>query len=176
MDQRVETHMATRSAHGHSIIFAWMTLASFFFNYPDSTASRRTAAVNSDVMWRGIIYFLFLALTMSCSRSVPPETVPGTYVASYPFGTETLTLNSDGSFTHQIEIKGETPITTTGTWEFDSKESYVRLNDFLSVVDGFGHLKSDWRATKPAPAALPAGRLWFRITIDSGAEYPYVKQ
>jgi len=134
------------------------------------------AAVNSKTMLRGIIFFLAMSTMIGCSKSVPYEKVPGTYVASYPFGTETLTLNSDGSFTQRVEIKGEPPLMGSGTWKFDSKESYVRLNDFLSVVDGFGHLKSDWRTTKPGLAALPVGRMWFKVNIDSGGQHPYIKQ
>jgi hypothetical protein len=127
-------------------------------------------------MLRGIILLFAVCTVVACSKSVPPEKLPGTYVATYEFGTETLTLNPDGSFTQRVDINNESPLTVSGTWKFDSKESYVRLINFLSVVDGFGNLKKDWRATKPGMAALPAGRLWFRITLDSGAGHPYSKQ
>jgi hypothetical protein len=111
-----------------------------------------------------------------CWKSVLVEKIPGTYVAAYPFGRETLVLNSDGSFSQKVEIPGEPPVTSSGTWTFDTKDSRIKFKGLVFVVDGFGHLKRDWRTSQPDFASLPAEILWFKITINSGAEYPYVKQ
>jgi hypothetical protein len=35
--------------------------------------------------------------------------VVGTYVASYPFGTETITLNPDGTYVQRVEVAGDPP-------------------------------------------------------------------
>jgi hypothetical protein len=45
------------------------------------------------------------------------------------------------------------------------------------VVDnGFGKLRTDWRKVEPGLVSLPVEMLWFKITIGSGGEFPYLKQ
>jgi hypothetical protein len=128
-------------------------------------------------MSRKIIFLTVIGMLIaSCLNSVPPEKVGGTYVASYPFGSETLTLDPDGSFIQRVEVQGEAPLTISGTWKFDPQNSYVRFNNFLLVVDGFGHLNKDWRSKNPGIVELSAGRLWFKITLGSGGQHPYRKQ
>ena len=39
--------------------------------------------------------------------SVPQDQVYGRYVATYPFGTETLVLNRDGSYEQQFAIEAQ---------------------------------------------------------------------
>ena len=67
--------------------------------------------------------------------TVPAEKVYGTYVASYPFGTETITLDRDGTFVQRVEIKQEDPVTVRGTWDFDAKESRANFYGALIVAE-----------------------------------------
>ena len=109
--------------------------------------------------------------------TVPAEKVYGTYVASYPFGTETLTLNRDGTFVQQVHMKNEHPVTVRGSWSFDPKEkSRVDLYGLMFVVDGFSELRSDWRTVKPGLASFGVQRRWFKVMMGSAGRYPYVKQ
>ena len=62
-------------------------------------------------------------MLIGCSMTVPTEEVYGTYVATYPFGTDKITLNRDGTFVQRVEVKDEQPVTVQGRWEFDPKES-----------------------------------------------------
>jgi hypothetical protein len=120
---------------------------------------------------------LLFSLAMSgCSPKVSLEQVYGTYVASYPFGTDTLTLNRDGTFVQRIEITGEEPLTASGRWSFDSEASYAQLQGFIMVDDGSGHLNHNWRTPKSDLVLLDVEMHWFRIVMESAAEHPYVKQ
>ena len=59
---------------------------------------------------------LFVALTlMACSMAVRHDKVPGTYVAFYPFGTDKIMLNSDGTFVQQVTLNNEGPATARGS-------------------------------------------------------------
>ena len=74
---------------------------------------------------RYLIVTLTLLMLIGCSTTVSSEKVYGTYVASYPFGTATLALNRDGSFSQQVTIKGQAPATAKGSWSFDPIRSKI---------------------------------------------------
>jgi hypothetical protein len=128
----------------------------------------------------GVIRCLFLIsisiALVGCSKAVPAEKVYGTYVASHPFGMETLTLNRDGSFVQRVDIENQSPVTVQGSWSFDPSNSYVTFHGYLQVADGFGKLRSDWRVVPQGIVALPVERVFFKIVLNSGAQYPYAKQ
>jgi hypothetical protein len=124
---------------------------------------------------RCLVVTFVLAMLIGCSTTVPSGKVYGTYVASYPFGTATLTLNRDGSFTQRATIKGQPPATVQGSWSFDPIHSKITMHGAMNVIDGYGHLNNDWRTTDDLPE-VPVERLWFKINIESSTEYPYVKQ
>jgi hypothetical protein len=97
-------------------------------------------------------------------------------VASYPFGRVTLSLNKDGTFNQLVDIRGEEPLNAKGQWSFDSEASFVHLNGFIIVDTGNGSLSSDWRTPKSNLILLDIGTRWFKVVMESAAEYPYVKQ
>lgn len=122
-----------------------------------------------------------------CWSSVPSERVYGTYVASYPYGKETLILNADGSYEQRIVVHDLVPILRRGSWSFDPKcgnawsinpleRTCVVLRDFLAVDNGIGQLKNNWEAEKPGIAYLGVEVIWFHIVIGSGSDYAHVKQ
>lgn len=123
-----------------------------------------------------IQFAIILTITMAgCSTHVPIDGVEGTYVASYPFGTETLTLNHDGSLIQRVEIKGQPQITVKGSWSFDPQMGYVTFHEYMQVADGFGKLRTNWRDV-PHEATEPVERIFLRIVINSGAQFPYIKR
>jgi hypothetical protein len=111
-----------------------------------------------------------------CSMTVPADKVYGTYVASYPFGTETITLNRDGTFVQRVAIKQEQPVTVRGTWDFDPKESRANFYGAMIVADGFDHLRRDWRTVTTGIVSLDVERHWFRVMMGSAATFPYIRQ
>jgi hypothetical protein len=125
---------------------------------------------------RSLIVIMVLVMLVGCSARVPAETVYGTYVASYPFGNETITLSRDGSFVQRVAIKGEQSVTVRGRWEFDPRESRANFYGAMIVTDGFDHLRSDWRTVTTGIVSLDVERRWFRVVMGSAATYPYIKQ
>ena len=118
-----------------------------------------------------------LPIISGCATSVPREDVPGSYVASYPFGSDELVLNADGTFIQKVSITGEQPMTTRGSWRFDAGDSELSLFGSFVVDDGFGKLRPDWRhITRDAVELLPVERIWFKVNVGSGGEFPYVKR
>ncbi len=111
-----------------------------------------------------------------CSTRVSPDQVYGTYVASYPFGTDTLTLNRDGTFVQQVAIENDQHATVKGEWSLDPDGSSANVRGLLSVDDGNGRLNSNWRDPTSIPTALDVEMHWFKIVMESGAEHPYVKR
>jgi len=107
---------------------------------------------------------------------VPVDQVYGTYIASYPFGTDTLTLNRGGTFAQTVEITGQQPATVHGRWEFDSEESRANLYGAMIIADGFDHLRKDWQAVTPGIVSLDVEKHWFKILMGSAATHPYVKR
>lgn len=127
-------------------------------------------------MHKVLCIILFIVVTFGCANNVSVNKVSGTYRTSYPFGTEAITLNGDGSFRQEIALRDQTPITVQGKWEYNYQGNRMNLDGFISVVDGFGHLRSDWRMAKPGLASFDIEMHWFRIIMASAAAYPYAKQ
>ena len=119
---------------------------------------------------------LFAMTIAACSRRVSSSAVYGTYVASYPFGTETITLKPEGTFRQRVEIKNQKPASVEGTWQFDPKESRITLTGSMVVVDGFDRLRNDWRSVDPGVVSMDVEKHWSKILMASTAKYPYVKQ
>ncbi len=126
---------------------------------------------------RNGMLFFFLAITITgCSRGVQRDDVYGTYMASYPFGTETITLKRDGNFVQRVTIENQPPASAQGAWQFDQKESRITLSGSMVIVDGFDRLRNDWRAVDPGVVSLDVERHWSKVLMASAAKYPYVKQ
>ena len=129
-------------------------------------------------MSRAIGFLLLLsciASMLGCTR-VRPDAVYGTYVATYPFGRDTLNLRRDGRFDQQIEVDGQGKQSVSGTWQYSQRDGYVEFHHLGCVADGFGKLKDDWRTDVMETSDQPVERFWLKVTINSGARYPYVKR
>jgi hypothetical protein len=127
-------------------------------------------------MWSSdVIVVLALMLLIGCSTTVPPAKVCGTYIGSYAFGAEELTLNQDGSFVQQVTVHNQQPATARGSWSFNPVRSKIDLHGAMAVVDELGHLELNWRRTLDLPSQ-PVELLWFRVEIEINPEYPLIKQ
>jgi hypothetical protein len=114
---------------------------------------------------RPLIPVLVTLMLAGCSINVPVHKVYGIYKAFYPFGTETITLNRDGSFVQEVAINQEQPVRVQGKWEFDDRESRANFYGALVVTDGFGHLRKDWRTVSDGLVSLDIERYWFRVVM-----------
>jgi hypothetical protein len=120
---------------------------------------------------------LAIALSLSgCSMSVPEDEVYGTYVASYPFGTETLTLNRDRTFVQKVVVQHQGSAEARGKWEFDASESRAIFYGFLVVADGRDHVLPDWKVPSSGIVAFDVDKGWFTVMMASGSPHPYIKQ
>lgn len=81
---------------------------------------------------------LFLLTVCSCSSGVVYEDLVGVYKVQYPYGTEELVLNRDGTYKQTILLTNKDEVSHTGQWKFLEKESKVVLKDPLIVDDNFG--------------------------------------
>jgi hypothetical protein len=136
--------------------------------------SRGLPLLNSSA--RRLLVLVATLMFVGCSMTVPAEKVYGTYVASYPFGTETITLNRDGTFVQSVVIGPEQPATVRGAWEFDSGDSRATFHGFMIVTDGFDHVRTDWRVVAKGLVSLDIEEHWFRVVMGSASTYPYIKQ
>jgi hypothetical protein len=126
---------------------------------------------------RAIVALIVIQLTcVGCSMTVSAEHVYGTYVARYPFGIDTITLNRDGSFLQHVAVGREQPASVRGTWEFDPTESRATFYGAIIVADNFDHLRPDWRTPTKGIVSLDVERHWFRVVMGSASTYPYVKR
>ena len=110
--------------------------------------------------------------------NVPAEKVYGIYVASYPFGTETITLKRDGTFVQSIAIEQKETVTVRGTWELETgtEETRVTFHGARVVDDNFDHPKKGWQTAPTGLWSLSVEMHWFCIVMASGFAHPYVKQ
>jgi hypothetical protein len=131
------------------------------------------------VIRAGVRFFILTAILLGfigCSITVPINEVNGVYVATYPFGTDTISLKSDGTFSQRVAITHKEPLTVYGTWDFDAKESRASFRGVLLVTDNFDHLRSDWQTVTSGIVSFDIERRYFRVLMNSSATYPYLKQ
>lgn len=124
-----------------------------------------------------------LALTcgvLAAGCSVPINDIPGTYDARYPFATSVLTLNRDGTFRQRIQLAGDSAaVASKGTWHFKSpgaisSSTYLELDSYLELANGFGKLNPAWRT--PTTALMPVTRIVFWTVMGDGGGYGYRKR
>jgi hypothetical protein len=131
------------------------------------------------------IQFLKFALGLSllsvisgCGKSVGHSDVPGTYVAEYPFATETVAVKEGGKFDQTIKVKVNGKVATTnGTWRFDAKDGDIYFSDeFMVVVDGFGEMVTNFdKPTRKAISILPVRCSFGKMQIGVDPRIPYEK-
>lgn len=113
-----------------------------------------------------IMGFTFLVLFLGCSSKVNFDEVIGNYKLRYPYGTEELQLNRDGTYIQIVLIDGETtPKINKGRWEFDTEESKVILYDAMIVDDFFGHLGRDYWQIEAGLWDLSARKSFGKVSL-----------
>jgi len=128
---------------------------------PRITHRRIVVAISSGVVTLVMVIGVLVIVSATCSPQFDRSDLVGVYVANYPSGTETLTLNHDGAFEQEVRLRTSadaTPTTQTGTWEWDDSRQYLDLADCMAVNDGFGDIRSSF-ATETG-CSFPAGRKW----------------
>lgn len=127
-------------------------------------------------MTRRSLILLFAVALAGCSLKIPRDEVYGVYVARYPFGTDSITLNADGTFVQQAHISNSPPVVVHGKWSYGLKDSRVNLYGLMVITDGFGRLRPGWRSIAAGLVSFDIEKHWFRIEMASASQYPYIKQ
>jgi len=109
-----------------------------------------------------------------CSSKVSFDEVIGNYKLRYPYATEELQLNKDGTYLQRVLIDGETiPKTNKGRWEFWAEESEVVLNDAIIIDDGFGKLKAGYWQNEPIAWNLDARKSFGKISLGVNPDWGF---
>jgi hypothetical protein len=121
----------------------------------------------------------YTAVSLSaCAGGVDEKLLPGTYRATYEFGTEELTIRSDGTYEQTFAETGRTPVSINrGGWTVTRGDAWDRsvlvLHDAIALVDGFGkravppHRATVWRL----PARRDGNQIRFVINEDIGLAF-----
>jgi hypothetical protein len=126
-----------------------------------------------NMRWSKLAFVLASTLTApGCAQLVSDvEQVYGTYRAEYSFGTETFTLQRDGSFIQEFKPgDGGEVLVRNGKWEFDRDHGTVTLLGCVSVSDGFGRR----RTGRPfeGNCGYPVEQIKGRLRLGGGQESP----
>jgi hypothetical protein len=116
------------------------------------------------------------AAFLGCGMIVPADEVYGRYVATYPFGIESITLNRDGTFVQSMSVGKGNPVTVRGKWEFDQQDSRANLYGAMVVTDGSDQLRANWQNASSGIVSMDVEKHWFTVVMNSGSTYPYSKQ
>ena len=73
---------------------------------PEPIGGRKNMCQWKKISWPYLIVSISV-LVVGRWGSVPQDQVYGRYVDTYPFGTETLVLNRDGSYEQQFAIEAQ---------------------------------------------------------------------
>jgi hypothetical protein len=117
-------------------------------------------------------------LVMTGCLSVQQTELPGSYVAEYDFGTDTLTLKPDGTFMQDIDIHQGDRISSTGRWEYrldDTGFGEVWLTGCVIVDDGFGRLREPFEKGN-CVESVERSYLFGRPRLGVSDMHPYVKR
>jgi len=128
----------------------------------------------------------------------------GSYVVTYEFAEEKLTINEDGTYAQEITLipsskvhrtgltihkdgtstQGATLIssarvdTAKGTWSYKTEPSccFIFDHNFMNVADGFGDFVPNYAQPRDSGLVImPAYRWFFRIYLGDGEITKYKK-
>ena len=112
-------------------------------------------------------------------QSIELSELTGSYVAEYSFGSETLRLKRDGTFTQSFVIHERDAITNDGRWDYKlggNGFAEVWLIDCLMLDDGFGRLREQpvrGRCVEPVERTF---FLFGKPRLGVSDMHPYVKK
>lgn len=118
-------------------------------------------------------------LNAGCLYPTDRDELLGTYIAEYEFGTDTLELKSDGTYTQEITLKeGGKVIRGDGRWTYDQTRYYIDFEDLYVLSDGYGNKSDDYKNLPRGLASLPPERYFWsrRLRLGPDEGTPYNKQ
>ncbi len=134
---------------------------------------------------KGTLRFLMCGLlaavagsSIGCSGPKRVEELYGTYVAEYPFMTDTLVLKADGTYVQRVLVRTEPrELSSHGHWTYVPAANRVELDNVLVVTDEFGNLRQGLARPQTGVASFPVerGLLSRRLRLGPDEGTPYRK-
>ncbi len=129
-------------------------------------------------LWHLVAPVAFVVLTSGCLLHPDPKEIPGTYVAEFDFGTDTLKLESDGTYIQEIKVKGRSDVLrASGTWRYDQGESRINLVDVFAIQNRYSDEWDERTVTNRGGASYAVERYFLsgklRLGPDQG--HPHIK-
>jgi hypothetical protein len=90
--------------------------------------------------------WMLLVFVLGGCTAPSTESLAGQYEARFDYGTETLWLRSDGTYSQKLTVAatGEA-ISHNGRWKYDQSTASLTLSDPLLFDDNFGRLNPQFR-------------------------------
>ena len=84
----------------------------------------------------------------------------GVWVCDHRWARETLSLNRDGTFAHEVRLKSTSSVDVSrGMWDYNPRGGFLNLDgQVFCVVDPFGNFQPDYARRKDAAGTT--------ITVD----------
>lgn len=122
-------------------------------------------------LWQLVASVAFVVVTSGCLLHPDPKEIPGTYLAEYDFGTDILSLKSDGTYVQEIRVNGRSEvIRTSGTWKYDRGESRIDLSDVYSIQNRYSDEWDDRTVTNRGGASYAVERYFFSRKLRFGPD------
>jgi hypothetical protein len=141
--------------------------------------------LSKQVTARCVLFTLTVVVgtTLGCGNAISREELAGTYRLPYDYGTEQLTVHSDGTYTQEFaEPAKESRVINSGRWELSQGDFWdgqlINLHDPV-IVDVLGK-RSDFER-KPGRWPMRVRKTWggqprFLVNEDLGYVFERVKQ
>jgi hypothetical protein len=119
--------------------------------------------------WAALITLFF----SGCGSRLETSDLVGKFQAEYPFGTETLTLNSDGKYVQEFVELGNTNVANVhGAWHYDSAHRELELENPL-VINYDPNQTPKQRAVQVSGTGLARVQSKSRLSINEDLGYYY---
>ena len=104
--------------------------------------------------------------------ALKPSQLAGNYHCDYPHGVETLTLNSDFTYTQNYAPNSGKTVVNKGTWTMNAR-SDIELNDAFDFDTGFGAPQTQPIVGRAILAIRRdiLGRIFITVNEDRGLEF-----
>jgi hypothetical protein len=112
-----------------------------------------------------------MLLLAGCTKAPTREDVPGLYRASYPFGTDLLSLNANGTYSQEMRLASQlgTPnvYRSQGVWSYSPPEGYPS-EAFVHFDSHFLIALDDWGDPIREPRTLAPGGILVAAVVRDG--------
>ncbi len=116
-------------------------------------------------------FLLIIIMMMPACTPDKEKDLYGAYIAKYPFATEKVTLNADGTYIQEVSIKGDPKtLTHKGRWRYEPSDKYVELENALDVTEPSGGLRKNYSIPFNGLVLMKVRRVFPSIRLGTAYE------